>query len=222
MKLGRGKPEAAKAVALPERYDNVTLTTSSGERIPARVLERAGETLRIAILVPMRPLAPRELANMVLEFEDVRGRARLRGAFRIENPAESDVLRVGGPHTIEVLQEREYVRIKSARPVLVYAGGDRLQIRSYTVDLSGGGFLLAGPDTLKMGDEVRFQLTIAQGDAPIAGSGTVVRVDSRGRRAVAFDGISELDRRRLVRFIFECQRAERRRGLQVEDSGYGS
>ncbi len=29
--------------------------------------------------------------------------------------------------------------------------------------------------------------------------------------------ISDLDRRRLVRFIFECQRNERRRGLQTEE-----
>jgi c-di-GMP-binding flagellar brake protein YcgR len=119
-----------------------------------------------------------------------------------------------------VLQEREFVRIKSARPVLVYAGGDSLQIRSYTVDISGGGFLLAGPDTLKIGEEVKFQLTLTPGDSAIVGTGKVVRTDSRGRRAVAFDGISDFDHRRLVRFIFECQRSERRRGL-MEDS-YGS
>jgi hypothetical protein len=218
MKLGRSKNGSSQPVVLPERYDTVTLTATSGERIPARVLQRSGDTLMIAILVPMRPLAPGELSGMVLEFEHERGRALLRGAFAIHDPAEPDVLRVDGPHSIEVLQEREYVRIKAARPVLVYAGGDRLQIRSYTVDVSGGGFLLAGPDTLKVGEEVRFQLTIAQGDPPIAGSGTVVRTDSRGRRAVAFDAISDFDRRRLVRFIFECQRTERRRGLQLEDS----
>jgi c-di-GMP-binding flagellar brake protein YcgR len=37
---------------------------------------------------------------------------------------------------------------------------------------------------------------------------------------VEFEGISDFDRRRLVRFIFESQRTERRRGL-MEDS-YGS
>jgi PilZ domain len=217
MRLGRPKGEASKPVALPERYDTVTLTTPSGERIPARVLGRAQETLMIAILVPMRSLSRGELAGMVLEFEAPRGRASLKGTFAIDDPAEPDVLRVDGPHTVEVLQEREYVRIKSARPVLVYAGGDRLQIRSYTVDLSGGGLLLAGPDTIKVGEEIRFQLTLSQGDSPIAGTGTVVRTDSRGRRAVAFHDISDFDRRRLVRFIFECQRTERRRGLDMED-----
>jgi hypothetical protein len=216
MKLGRKKDESAKAIPLPDRYDTVTLTTSRGERFPARVVDRAGDMIRVAILVPLKSLNPRELQDMVLEYPGARGRTRLRGAVSIGDPNEPDVLCVQGPHQVEVLQEREYVRIKSARPVLVYAGGDRLQMRSYTVDLSGGGFLLAGPDTLKVGEEVKFQLTIEQGAAPLAGKGKVVRTDAKGRRAVAFDGISDFDRRRLVRFIFECQRAERRRGLMGE------
>ena len=48
------------------------------------------------------------------------------------------------------------------------------------------------------------------------GTGKVVRVDGQGRRAVEFDSITELDRRRLIRFIFECQRAERQRGLEPD------
>ncbi len=220
MKFGRSKNDASKPVALPERFDTVTLAVPSGERIPARVLERGIDTLAVAIVVPMKSLSARELKGMVLEFEGARGRARLRGEFEIPDHSEPDVLHVTGPYSVEVLQEREFVRIKSARPVLVYAGGDRMQIRSYTVDLSGGGFLLAGPDTLKVGEEVKFQLTLTPGDNAISGTGKVVRTDSRGRRAVEFEGISDFDRRRLVRFIFESQRAERRRGL-MED-GYGS
>ena len=36
-------------------------------------------------------------------------------------------------------------------------------------------------------------------------------------RAICFDEIAEGDHRRLVRYIFECQRAERRRGLERSD-----
>ena len=50
-------------------------------------------------------------------------------------------------------------------------------MRSYSVDLSGGGMLLAGPSTLKIGERVDFRLTTAPGSAPILGSGTVVRTD---------------------------------------------
>jgi c-di-GMP-binding flagellar brake protein YcgR len=118
------------------------------------------------------------------------------------------------------IQEREYVRVISARPVLVYYGPDRTPISSYTVDVSGGGFLLAGPDLLAVGDEIDFRLTIATDDPPIEGVGTVIRRDARGRRPVSFVSIRDLDRRRLIRFIFERQRIERRRGLETRD-GYG-
>ncbi len=123
------------------------------------------------------------------------------------------------PRSVEVLQEREYVRINAARPVLVYAGSDLLEIQSYTVDLSGGGFLLAGPDTLQIGEELSFQLSLNHDVMPISGRARVVRVDRQGRRAAVFHEITDLDRRRLVRFIFECQRTERQRGLREENDG---
>ncbi len=67
-----------------------------------------------------------------------------------------------------------------------------------------------------MGDEIRFQLVLVQGAPPVTGSARVVRATPQGRSAVEFESISEVDRRRVVRFIFECQRDERRRGLGRE------
>jgi len=221
MKFGKGNADKAKAVTLPERNDMVTLVPAGGGRISARVLERAPDTLLVAIMVPIEPLSYSQLEGLVLEFVGPRGRVRLSGTTTAEDPADPDVLRIDSPRSIEVLQEREYVRILSARPVIVYGGANQIPIQSYTVDLSGGGFLLAGPDSLKIGDEVQFQLTLTPGVLLIDGKGKVVRVDAQGRRAVAFDSISELDRRRLIRFIFECQRAERQRGLEMDDR-YGN
>jgi PilZ domain len=217
MRLRRPKSEASKPIELPGRAETVILSTPAGGRIPARVIERGPSTLLLAVLVPTKPFTASELEGLVLEFSAPRGRVRLSGTAMIEDPKEPDLVRIEGPRSIEVLQEREYVRIQSARPVVVYTGGDRQEVQSYTVDLSGGGFLLAGPDTLKVGEEVKFQLTLTQGVLPITGRGKVVRIDSRGRLAVAFQDISDLDRRRLVRFIFECQRNERRRGLKTEE-----
>ncbi|HXN38305.1 MAG TPA: PilZ domain-containing protein [Solirubrobacteraceae bacterium] len=219
MRLGRGKPDASKPVALPGHGDLLTLAMTSGERLPARVLERGVNTLLLAITVATGPLSAGELEGLVVEFTAHHGRVRLQGAVKLENPAEPDVLRMDSPRSIEVLQEREYVRINAARPVLVYAGSDLLEIQSYTVDLSGGGFLLAGPHTLEIGEEVSFQLSLNHDVLPIAGKARVVRVDRQGRRAAVFHEISDLDRRRLVRFIFECQRTERHRGLREENDG---
>ena len=214
MKFGRGHEEKSKPVALPERSQTVTLTPAGGKGLPARVLERGPDSLLVAIMVPIEPLSRRQLDGLVLEFVAPQGRVSLSGTVTIENPAEPDVLRIDGPRSIEVLQEREYVRIRAARPAVVYGGKDAMPIQSFTVDLSGGGFLLAGPDSLKIGEEVNFRITLTPGVLQISGVGKVVRVDREGRRAVEFGSISELDRRRLIRFIFECQRAERHRGLQ--------
>ncbi|HEY5261654.1 MAG TPA: PilZ domain-containing protein [Solirubrobacteraceae bacterium] len=114
-------------------------------------------------------------------------------------------------------QRREFVRLKGNRPVLVYVGKDRRPIRSYTVDLAGGGLLLAGPDVLEVGEDVEFQLMLAPESPPIVGVGTVVRSDVKGHRAITFSEMSEVNRRRVVRFIFASERAERRRMLEANE-----
>jgi hypothetical protein len=214
MKFGRGSPEPSKPVALPERGQDVTLVPRGGKGIHARTLECGPDSLLVAIMVPIGPLSAKQLEGMVLEFVSPKGRVRLSGTTTIEDPSDPDVLRIRAPRSIEVLQEREYVRIRSARPALVYAGPNKGPVESYTVDLSGGGFLLAGPDTLKIGEDVQFTITLEPGKLKISGTGEVVRVDRQGRRAVAFKSITEVERRHLIRFIFDCQRTERQRGLQ--------
>jgi hypothetical protein len=218
MKLGRKKSPSTQAVAIPARSETVTLALASGEKLPARVITSDPSVLLVGIMLPRSTLTASELQALVLEFNDVRGRVRLQGATTIQDAQEPDLIRIEGPRSLEVLQEREFVRIRSARPILVYSGNNHLQVQSYTVDVSGGGLLLAGPDTLKIGELVRFRLSTASGEEPIVGTGRVVRTDPQGRRAVAFEEITDLDRRRLVRFIFEIQRAERRRGLAQEET----
>lgn len=217
MKLGRSKPPDRQPIVLPEVSDSVVLSIGGAGHIPARVLERGSDSLLVAITVPTKPLTNSQLDAMVLEYSSIRGRVRLGGHFTMAQPPDPDLIRIDSPRSVEVLQEREYVRIKSARPVLVYSSHDDRQIQSFTVDVSGGGLLLAGPDTLQIGEQVTFRLTLTPGVVPISGTGKVVRTDRQGHRAIVFDAISDLDRRRLVRFIFESQRADRQRGLNKED-----
>jgi c-di-GMP-binding flagellar brake protein YcgR len=103
--------------------------------------------------------------------------------------------------------------------VIVYGSGSAGQHQSFTVDLSGGGFLLAGPDTLEIGEDITFRITLTPEALPITGVGRVVRVDKHGRRAVTFQKISDLDRRRVVRFLFELRRNERQRGVNGDKHG---
>ncbi len=158
MRLGRSR-STAPAVALPEVAELVTLRLAEGARLPARVLESGSESLLVAITVPARPFTAAQLEGMVLESADGRGRLVLRGSFTVEDPEGRELVRMTAARSVEVLQQREYVRIRSSRPLLVYSARDRNQIQSFTVDVSGGGLLLAGPDTLQLGEEVTFRLT---------------------------------------------------------------
>src|ERR1700691_3424181 len=171
MKFGRGSAEKSKPVELPERSQTVKLVPVRGETIPARVLESSAASMLVAIMVPTQPLSYQQLEGMTLQFVGPRGRVRLTGTVSIENPADPDVLRFENPRSIEVVQEREYVRIMSTRPALVYGGPDKIPVQSFTVDLSGGGLLLAGPDSLKIGDEVEFQQTPPPGGLCPRGKG---------------------------------------------------
>lgn len=218
MRLSR-KHDAPRAapVGLPARGESVLLSVGGEGRIPARVLSSDGDELQLAITVPTRPFTPEQLTRLVVELSSPRGRMRLRGSLAEQDPAEPDLVRVVAPRSIEVLQEREYVRIRSARPVLVYGARNGSQVQSFTVDVSGGGLLLAGAGGLRVGEELSFRLTLTPGVTPVSGRGRVVRSDGHGRAAVEFTEISDLDRRRLVRFIFECQREELSRGLEGRD-----
>jgi PilZ domain len=217
MKLGRARAQDRERIPLPERSDVATVVRPSGERVQARIAERDGEELLVVLMFrPEQPLDDGQLDELLLEFTAPRGRIRLRSAVTLEGP---ELLRLRSPHAIEMVQQREYVRVLSTRPVLVLTGSSQGTVQTYSVDLSGGGILLAGPSTLRVGEQVEFRLSTAKGSPPITGVGTIVRTDSQGRRALCFDEIGEGDHRRLVRFIFDCQRAERRRGL--EGGGYG-
>jgi hypothetical protein len=213
MKLARRREWDGGEIALPKRFDAVTIVRPSGERIQAQVAARDADSLLVALMFRAeRPLDEGPLEELALEFTSPRGRVSMRGTVTLQ---ERELLRFSALHSIEVIQQREYVRIQSTRPVLVIATSSAGTIQTYSMDLSGGGILLAGPPTLEVGEQVRFKLTLAKGSPPIAGVATVVRTDSQGRRALCFDEIAAGDHRRLVRFIFDCQRAERRRGLEA-------
>jgi hypothetical protein len=219
MKFGRAKNEAAAAVELPERHEPLIMVLSNGSRMPAAVLESGENNVLFAVTVPVnKPFQGRDLEKLVLEYTGLSGRIRLTGKGVVPDANEPDVLRMDNPSSFNVTQEREFVRLKSSRPVVVFIGKVLQPVQTYTVDISGGGFLLAGPDTLKLGDHLEFQLTIKQGELPVTGAGKVVRKDNAGRFGVLFEKISDLDRRRVVRFIFDVQREERRMGLE-EDHG---
>ncbi len=188
---------------------SLTLLLPDGGRVPGEVVQRDEDSLLVDIPRTSWPLqlAPRE--ELVLECSTPSGRIGLAGLASTEHRDGREMLALSSLRRVELPEARRYVRIKSARPVLVYSreGGDRLQ--TYSVDVSGSGVLLDGPHALGVGQEISFQLQLTPGVLPVSGVGRVTRTDADGRRAIEFTSISDIDRRRITRFIAERDRSER-------------
>jgi hypothetical protein len=184
------------------------LTTAGGERVPVRVFERRGQDLRLVLMVA--PEGDLEQGSLVLEYASARGLVRLPGRAVSEG---RDLLRfeVGGEP--DVLQRREFVRVGTVQRVVVVT--DSGELSAHAIEISGGGMLLTGPDSLGLGASMRFRLHLGADGLPIKGHGRVVRIEADGRRAIAFEEISTPDRQRLIHFIFERQRAALAKGASV-------
>jgi len=95
--------------------------------------------------------------------------------------------------------QREFVRARTALAIRVTAHGERPTV-TQTVDLSASGALLsAGPFAIDT--RVDFCIEPGGGQRPIQGQARVVRIDSAGRPALAFEHISVEDHERLVALI---------------------
>jgi len=115
------------------------------------------------------------------------------------------------------VQRREFVRAQAECPVEVTLPDRPLSLSTHSLDISGNGLLVACPYELELGERVIFSLQTAPDRDPISGSGRVRRGDRRGELGIEIEQISGGDRRRLVRFVFECERRDRRRKLPGED-----
>jgi PilZ domain-containing protein len=183
-----------------------TLTTPAGEALPVRTFERADEVV-LVVLVDVEGDTERPLDVADLEYTSRRGLIKLHGEAVFE---DRSLIRFRPHGDAEVLQRRDFVRVHTPHPVTLDAGDERGH-RVHTVDLSGGGMLLADADTLAADQVVRFVISVGADQEPVEGVARVVRVGDDGKRALMFEQISEYDRQRLIRFVFECMRNARAR-----------
>lgn len=180
-----------------------TLTTPDGEPLPVRTFERGREVV-LVVLVDVEEVPPNLPQDADLEYTSVRGVVRLHGKAVFEDRSLVRFSATGDP---EVMQRRSFVRVHAPRAVtLEYGEGDKRWVS--TVDLSGGGMLLAGAESLQANQTVRFAIMVDD-EQPIAGTARVVRIGVDEKRALVFEQIDEQDRQRLIRFVFECMRTAR-------------
>ncbi|HEY2317962.1 MAG TPA: PilZ domain-containing protein [Solirubrobacteraceae bacterium] len=183
-----------------------TLTTPSGEELPVRTFERADEVV-LVVLVDIDGDHETAVDTANLEYTSRRGLVKLHGEAVFE---DRSLVRFRPHGDAEILQRRDFVRVHTPHPVTLDSGDEAAQ-RAHTVDLSGGGMLLADADTLAPDQTVRFIVSVGADQEPIEGVARVVRIREDGKRALMFERISEHDRQRLIRFVFECMRTARAR-----------
>lgn len=184
------------------------LTTRAGEELPVRTFERGQEVVLVVLVDVNEHEESERLASADLEYTSVRGVVRLHGEAVFENRS---LVRFRALGDAEVMQRRSFVRVTTPRAVTLNTGEEDGERRVHTVDLSGGGMLLADADTLEPDQTVRFSMALEDGQLPVGGEARVLPIRGDGKCALAFQQIDEHDRQRLIRFVFECMRTARAR-----------
>jgi hypothetical protein len=91
---------------------------------------------------------------------------------------------------------RRLTRAPIARPVVVRR--DLGEQRTFALDVSAGGVLLAGPADLTVGEVLDVRVDLGE---PVGVRGRVVRETPDGCKGVAFEQLGQDDRDRLDRYV---------------------
>ena len=102
-------------------------------------------------------------------------------------------------------EQRGFARVAAAlRVILTAEDGSHHELT--TVDISGGGMLLA-EGALAVGLSVEFVLDLGPGEQPIPGRARVARVTADGQPALAFEEVHVADHERLNAYIASLARS---------------
>jgi c-di-GMP-binding flagellar brake protein YcgR len=186
----------------------VHVIAPSGAYLDARVKESTPPSLMLLLEGQGQDAEP-VLADTVvsLEFTDRRGVCRMPATAR---HAGLSGLRVSVTGKIELVQRRDYVRVEAFVPVSYEpVGPDGPTITANTLDVSGGGFQIANADGLRPRDMLQFTLDLGEGEEPVQAVATAVREAGQGAFGMRFVEILEVDRQRLIRWVFARERLAR-------------
>jgi c-di-GMP-binding flagellar brake protein YcgR len=112
---------------------------------------------------------------------------------------------------IELLQRREFVRVIAAKRVVLEDDEGEVIAEALTVDISGGGIRVRVPRKVELPSEGRVFFSLFLGltdyDDEVTGTAQIVDLRPDNQVALAFEHIARSDQERLIRFVFERQRA---------------
>jgi hypothetical protein len=196
---------------LPETGQDVYLVAPSGATIVARVTDHDEQSTLLEFdgraSDPVSVLAG---GHVAMQYTNLRGVCRVDGHAHKE--PEPGLLRVDHTSGVQLIQRREYVRVDAlVRATYEPYGADGALVVTTTVNVSGGGFMLAGSEGLRLHDFTDFTLEL-DGDTRDAGqlicTGRVVRETNSGI-GIEIERVDERERERLIRWVFARQRLSR-------------
>jgi hypothetical protein len=188
---------------------NGRLILANGTHVRVAISE-TDEEIVLAVIHPRASLLQDPLNGVTLESHSVHGLLRDRGSGQWLDGATIRFTRDDEP---SVLQRRGHVRVLAPQPVTIRDPDDRKLLETHTVDISGSGMLLSLPPRLDLAElmsheSLDFELELKEGEPAVRGQARVVRVSPDNlQMAVEFTAITPRGRQRVIRFIFDRQRA---------------
>jgi c-di-GMP-binding flagellar brake protein YcgR len=179
--------------------------------LPATVEAVEPAALLLALTIPDRRVSRLGGAEATIEVTTARGIQRFAGTLELID-GSSEIVRILLAGEAERIQRREWARIEAVVPISVRGIEEDLGGDTHTLNVSGGGILISDPWGLPVGLDVRIELEVEAGTAPVRALGRVVREPAADRRGVRIDDIARDDEERLVRFVRERERAALRTG----------
>jgi hypothetical protein len=183
------------------------LFSTDGLNVPVSIT-RHGDDLLLAILDGTEELVTGPLTLLMLESAGPRGIVRTPGSAEL---IEGNLVRFVLDDAIELLQRREFVRVIAAKRVVLEDDEGDVIAEALTVDISGGGIRVRLPRKVQLPSEGRVSFSIFLGltdyDDEVTGTAQIVDLRPDNQVALAFEHIARNDQERLIRFVFERQRA---------------
>jgi len=188
-----------------EEGQHVQLLMGDLEGVDARIEELADSHAIVGLFKEPEPSLEQigEIEG-VIEAPGPRGLARLVGTMKQHND-QADVVVLKFDQGPEVIQRRQFVRIEATTTVTI-TRDDGAKLKTFTLNLSGAGLLLGGPEELQVDEQIKLDIDVGEEDPSIHARGRVVRETPEHHKGVRIEMIEEGDRERLIHFVFEKQR----------------
>jgi hypothetical protein len=139
-------------------------------------------------------------AEVAIEYATGRGINRFGGILHLDE-SRPEQLRVTIQGDAERIQRREWARVDATLAIKVHGVDETVGGDTVTLNISGGGVLVKDPWRMPLGLDVRIELEVEAGAAPIKAMGRVVREPAADQKGIRIDSIARDDEERLVRLV---------------------